>query len=193
LQLAKESFLRKNTGQFFAIIGLLSSALLSSAHGAEEPSTQTLLFHAIDERLGYMEDVALFKAQNHVPIEDIQRERIVLSDSRELAALHGIEPQTMNGFFQAQINAAKAIQYRYRAYLLTAVMPQEAVDLSTEIRPALDRLGEDIVVLFAELLQDPSALHEGSRSSFKKALNRRFLDDAEKDALFNAMMEVRRI
>jgi len=189
----KEPALGNITRQFVVLVGLLSASLFLGSLRAEALNTQTLLFHAIDERLSHMEDVALFKAQNQIPVEDIEREKIVLSDSRELANLFGLEPESMEGFFQAQINTAKAIQYRFRAELQTAVIPTDAIDLSSEIRPALDRLGKEIVVLFSKLLQEPHALHEGSRTSFMQILDRRLLDDADKNALFNAMIDVRRI
>ena len=83
---------------------ILSALIFSSTiHGAEsEPS----LFQAIAERLAYMEDVAVYKAQNKIPVEDVGREKRVLSNAKELAATHGLDPDSMERFFIAQISAA---------------------------------------------------------------------------------------
>ena len=83
---------------------ILSALIFSSTiHGAEsEPS----LFQAIAERLRYMEDVAVYKAQNQIPVEDVGREKKVLSNAKELAATHGLDPDSMERFFIAQISAA---------------------------------------------------------------------------------------
>ncbi len=95
-------------------------------------------------------------------------------------------------FFIAQISAAKAIQYRYKAELLTREIPTRPIDLQSDIRPELDRLSSDIVELFATVLQRRSAITEERRERFMSALQNRLLVEAEKDALFDAMLEVRR-
>jgi chorismate mutase len=64
---------------------VFSAFILSSAVQSAEPELSDSLFQTIDERLGYMEDVALFKAQNRIPVEDIAREKVVLFDAKELA------------------------------------------------------------------------------------------------------------
>ena len=169
---------------------ILSTLIFSSIiHGAAaEPS----LFRAIAERLSYMEDVGAYKAQNKIPVEDDEREKIVLSKAKELAAAHGLDHNSMERFFIAQISAAKAIQYRYRAELLTRVIPTRPIDLQSDIRPELDRLDSDIVKLFATALQSRSAIAEERRERFMSTLKSRLLVDAEREALFDAMLEVRR-
>ena len=140
---------------------ILSTILFSGIiHGAAaEPS----LFQAISERLSYMEDVGAYKAQNKIPIEDVEREKIVLSKAKELAAAHGLDHNSMERFFIAQISAAKAIQYRYRAEILTREIPTKPIDLQSDIRPELDRLDSDIVKLFATALQSRLAIAEERR------------------------------
>ncbi len=171
---------------------VFSVCIFSSTVCSAESELSRSLFQAIDERLGYMEDVALFKAQNRIPVEDVKREQIVLSNAKELAASQGLDPTSMERFFIAQISAAKAIQYRYRAELLTHEMPSRLIDLQSDIRPTLDRLGRDIVMLFATLLQSRSAMREENRERFMSTLQSRLLAEAEKEALFDAMLQVRR-
>lgn len=170
---------------------LIATALVLSnlASGAEHPADQPL-FLAINERLGYMEAVALYKAQNRIPVEDIERERIVVDDAKAQASTLGLDAESMERFFVAQIDAAKAIQYRYRAELLSLTPPSGSVDLETEIRPALDRLGEEIVRLFAERLRAGGSLDEASRGSFVSTLRSAYLSDADRNSLFDAMRDV---
>lgn len=139
-----------------------------------------------------MQDVAAYKVQNQIPVEDAEREKIVLSNAKKLAATHGLDPESMERFFIAQISAAKAIQYRYSAQLLTREIPTRPIDLESEIRPELDRLGNDIVMLFATLLESRSAMGKETRERFMSTLQARFLADTEREALFDAMLEVRR-
>lgn len=167
------------------------TSLFSSAAQDAESEPILLLFQAIDERLGYMEGVALFKAQNQIPVEDIEREKIVLSEAKELAASHGLDPNSMERFFIAQISAAKAIQYRYRAEVLTLEIPIRAIDLQSELRPALDQLSSDIITLFAAQLQSRFQIVEEQRKLFMRTLQSRLLADAEREALFDAMLAVR--
>jgi chorismate mutase len=94
-----------------------------------------------------------------------------------------LDPDSMERFFIAQISAAKAIQYRYSAELLTRGIPTRPIDLQSDIRPELDRLGGDIVMLFAMLLQSRSAIGEERRERFMSTLQSRFLADAEREKL----------
>ena len=161
-----------------------------AAHGAESDAFVPL-YSLLNERLGYMEDVARYKTQNQIPVEDREREAIVLEDAYQLAATAGIDAATMEEFFAAQIAAAKAIQYRFRADMLTRSMPERTIDLEREIRPALDRLGTDIVRMFAEILRAGLVMQEEGRDLFSSTLTASLLTDADKDALFNAMLRVR--
>ncbi|MFB0988114.1 MAG: chorismate mutase, partial [Gammaproteobacteria bacterium] len=53
-------------------LSMILSALIFSTpiHGA---AAELSLFQAIAERLSYMEDVGAYKAQNKIPVEDVQR------------------------------------------------------------------------------------------------------------------------
>ncbi len=170
---------------------LACALLLSSLVNGAENETARALFLAIGERLAYMEDVALYKAQNHISVEDIEREVVVVENAKLLAVTHGLNAESMELFFLAQIDAAKAIQYRYRAEALTRGLPGRSVDLNSAIRPALDRLGSEIVRLFAEFLREGNTLDENYRESFTAALSSPHLSAADKDALFDSMRQVR--
>ena len=177
--------------RYLPLLLCLSSVLLPTCARSAESDSTLALFQAIDERLGYMEEVGLYKAKNQIPIEELERERIVLNDAKNRAASQGLDPESMETFFIAQINAAKAIQYRYRAQLLIQEIPTRNVDLQTGIRPALDQLGSDIIRLFAVLLSNEHLLNEQDRDLFLAAIQRNLLTDADKQALFSAMLEVK--
>ncbi len=69
----------------------------------------------INQRLSYMKDVAGSKEKNHLAIEDLFQEEKVLSKAELEAEKLGLDGKSVKFFMQAQIDAAKAIQYRYRA------------------------------------------------------------------------------
>lgn len=100
------------------VIGYCLFVIFSFHANAEENAASTL-FKTINDRLSYMEDVALFKAVNHLPIEDSVREKKVIANAKTSAASKGLDPDSVEAFFEAQISVAKAIQYRYRADLLS--------------------------------------------------------------------------
>ncbi|OZG72876.1 chorismate mutase [Hahella sp. CCB-MM4] len=168
----------------------LLSLLLFSVNVLSEPSPQGL-FSTINERLGYMEDVALFKANNHKAIEDIEREKTVIEKASQSAESAGLERESVVAFFTAQIAAAKAIQYRYRADLLSRPEGKTPRDLNTVIRPALIELGNRINQEMAEFLQQGGKLSDHDWQEFEVALNERYLVEADKKALFDALSQVR--
>lgn len=69
----------------------------------------------VNQRLSLMKDVAGYKAQQHLPIEDLAQEAKVLANAQAEAGRLGLEPTSVRPFITAQMDAAKAIQYRYRA------------------------------------------------------------------------------
>lgn len=149
------------------------------------------LFSVINERLSYMEDVALFKAQKQKAIEDIQREKVVIGKASASAAKAGLNQQSVVGFFKAQISAAKAIQYRYRADLLSRPVKKQPRDLKTEIRPALIRLGGEINQEMAKFLNAGGQLTEQDWAAFQQALDQKYLAKADKRMLFDALKQIR--
>ncbi len=77
----------------------------------------------VNERLSYMKDVAGYKAEQHLPIEDLAQEKKVLDQSISEAESFGLNSETVKPFIVTQMNVAKAIQYRYRADWLSSLKP----------------------------------------------------------------------
>lgn len=80
--------------QLFFILIFLSS----TANGED---ISLALFKSINERLSYMELVALYKAINHLPIEEIARENIVIDKAKVAAQAKGLDPVHIEVFFKA--------------------------------------------------------------------------------------------
>lgn len=167
---------------------LLTIALFSFSSFAA--STATELFLTINLRLSYMEEVALYKANNNKPIEDVVREAIVIEKASLSAEKEGLDKQSVINFFKSQISAAKAIQYRYRADLLNEVTVSTPKDLNTVIRPELIKLGKKINAELAQYLQEGGTFSKKDLVPFKTVLNLRYLTDADKEALFNGLTQI---
>ncbi len=91
-----------------------------------------------------MDEVAAYKWINGLPIEDLEREAVVLDRAVFAGLTRGIQTGTSKNFFSQQINAAKEIQEYWFTYWKTNTAPARAPDLIKVVRPELIRLGNDI-------------------------------------------------
>ena len=171
-----------------SVLCMVSVQTLAVSSGSENANA---LFKAIAQRLSYMEDVGLYKANHHLPIEDIAREEVVISKASQSAAKVGLDSQSVEGFFRAQISAAKAIQYRYRADLLNAPTSREPRDLKAVVRPALITLGDQINQEILAFLLAGGQLTETDWHNFSNALDMQYLSEVDKRALFDALSGIK--
>ncbi|NQZ12021.1 MAG: gamma subclass chorismate mutase AroQ [Algicola sp.] len=151
----------------------------------------TALFETINQRLGYMTDVALYKAQNQLAIENTKREIVVINSAKASAAEAGLDPARVEAFFKAQISAAKAIQYRYRAELLSQPIERLPLDLNKEIRPALIKLGHQIIEQMAGYVKQHGAFKPEQWAAFLKIVNQQYLSKMDKTRLFEGLLRIR--
>ncbi|MCL9780844.1 chorismate mutase [Vibrio sp. S4M6] len=151
------------------------------------------LFQNINHRLGYMKDVALYKAQKHLQIEDTAREAVVIQKAQAQAKEIGLNPTSVKAFFVAQISAAKAIQYRYRADWLTdpAALNAKPLNLKTQVRPALITLGDQILSQIKAHLEQSGPFKNNEREQFVNSITVKNLTEADKNNLYNGLMKVR--
>ncbi len=153
---------------------------------------QKSLFAAIAERLGWMAPVAAWKHANKKPVEDLKREAVVLDAASADAASLGLAPDSVRGFFQAQIDAAKAIQWCWiKRWQSGAPEASDPPDLVDEIRPELIRLGRVVVENLASELSQAGPIGETAQAAFLESVSIDCLDDASRRALFEGLTKVR--
>lgn len=146
----------------------------------------TELFKLIDQRLELMQSVAAHKWLKQIAIEDKDREKIVIERARQSALKLGLTPDSTETFFAAQIAAAKEIQNYWFNQWADGNAPTEAADLSSQIRPQLLTLGEQIIAsLHTGQSQDNSAL-------FNSEVSVEGLNQKTRDRLYLALQNIRR-
>lgn len=131
-----------------SIVLILWLAWLDSAHAqARFESPRENVEHVIDlmvERLDLMRPVGLWKKHHGLPIQDAERERRVLDATVREAERLGIEPAGAHRLFELQIELARDIQERIVA--ANAPVGEPLRDLSSDLRPALDRIGKELLI-----------------------------------------------
>lgn len=129
----------------------------------------------VAERLSYMKNVAAYKWHSDLPIEDLERESVVLSSIPQLSLQHGLVAGPAQSFFRSQIEAAKEIQrYWFRAWSQDPkAVPSNPGDLNSEIRPALITLGNSIA---SRLGKDTLAVAELNVEGLSPAGSRKLSD-----------------
>ncbi|MDA1073886.1 MAG: gamma subclass chorismate mutase AroQ [Proteobacteria bacterium] len=110
----------------------------------------------VNQRLAYMSEVAAWKFNQNQPIEDLERERVVIERSIEEALQFGITVQSSERLFSLQIDAAKEIQRYWFKRWKGSRPPEATLDLVTQIRPRLLDLGDAIVRGLAQGDIEPS-------------------------------------
>ena len=114
----------------------------------------------IDARLLLAPDVARFKWNHHIPIEDLPREAQVIAALGHRADDLGVPQAWAERFFRAQIEASKAAQselFQGWDAVRHGQFP-DAPDLAAVTRPKLDQLTEQLLHALAEnwpVLNDP--------------------------------------
>jgi len=133
----------------------------------------------VNQRLSLMKDVAGYKAQQHLPIEDLAE-----------AGRLGLEPASVRPFIAAQMDAAKAIQYRYRADWLASPEPGWQPRPLAQVRPQIAQLSSQILQRLAERLRT-GPLGEADQAAFMASVDQVNLSAADKRRLADALLAVR--
>ncbi len=171
---------------YSVILTLALSGFSVTAMSTVMPSVGNL----IDERLSYMKDVSGYKAQNHLAIEDLTQEKKVLEKAVADANSLGIEGRTVKHFVQAQMDAAKAIQYRYRADWLSAPEPGWQPRPLDQVRHKISQLSYSILQKVAKRLQSGGRLSGTEQQSFMQDVRQRNLNEKDKQMIWSALNEV---
>ncbi len=151
------------------------------------------LFQLIDARLAHMQAVAAYKWKRDIAIEDLPRERRVLSEAAAEARRVGLDQQSSIVFFKTQIVAAKRIQRQWFQSWAdnTEPIPDDVADLAVEIRPQLTQLGNRIVAQIAlAVLQLQTEPPQSLRAAFNETVTTRFLGQAIQEQLFTTLGQI---
>lgn len=144
----------------------------------------------INERLSYMKDVAGYKAEQHLPIEDLTQEKKVLDQSLSEADSFGLNSETVKPFIVTQMNVAKAIQYRYRADWLSSPesnwKPQDLAEVRLKISSLNTELLKNIAV---ELKRNNNKAPHGC--SYMWPVQHPQLKEADKKALCMTLNKIK--
>jgi chorismate mutase len=150
------------------------------------------LIHEINRRLSAMRDVAAYKAEYNLSVEDLDRERKVLFLSQTDAENAGLDPQSVMPYMQAQMNVAKAIQYRYMAEWLS--LPRELANHKSldEVRGIISVLDKNIINTISNKLATGGFTDE-DKSQISLHLQASHLTDADKRIIINSLHLIRRV
>ena len=172
------------------LTALLILAATTAAGNPIDPGVATL-YQLVNQRLSYMKDVAAHKWHNQLPIEDLQREQLVIENATSLAKERGLDQRASRAFFLAQIDAAKTVQRNWFAEWQqdSTSLPDSPRRLNDEVRPALIRLGSQIIRQIELVLKSGS--HQPAQSeSFADAVQIEKLDAESKGKLFHALAQL---
>ena len=148
----------------------------------------------VNERLSYMKDVAAYKWDNDLEIEDLEREKIVLQQSQQSAEAYRLNPLSTYHFFETQISLSKKIQRHW-----FSVWEKEGFhhypyrDLTAEVRPELIRLGDEILQSIKKLQLWKYSKHRLTRwkSVFIQEITIKKITTEEKEKLFESILQIR--
>ena len=159
--------------------GLGAGALCLLALAGPARAGETL-YRLIDARLELMDEVAAHKWHQRAPIEDREREAVVLDQAVADALRLGFTPDSSRAFFAAQIEAAKAIQRHWFQVWGAGTEPALPPDLEAVVRPELLRLG-------TEILAAAAASASISRRDFEEAVAVEGLDAQARAAVLRGL------
>lgn len=170
-------------GRLRLLVGLFFSATAMAT-----PTQNDDVASLINQRLSYMKDVAGYKANNHLAIEDLPQEAKVLSSSVLEAEKLGLDGESVKPFIQAQMDAAKAIQYRYRADWLSVLAKGWQPEPLEQVRSKISVLNTDILTDVSTKLTKGDLFTD--ETSFMKVLDQTHLKDADKERLWYSLKQI---
>ncbi len=160
----------------------------------EKTAEAEKLFSLVNQRLTWMKDVAAFKWVNKKAIEDKAREEVVIAKAAESAGNEGLDVESAKSFFRVQIEAAKQIQNGWHKEWKEKGFPKDAkfADLKTEIRPALIKLGNEIIARIKTalpVLKNPDLSGELGKK-IQSGVDVKYVDNRTKAALLEALAKI---
>ena len=125
-------------------IMLLAVLVIGCSHSkSNTPAPDALrpLIEAMNQRLDIANDVAQSKFYSGKPVQDSEREQLVIANAETQAATYALDKADVRQFMTAQIEANKMVQYARIAQWHATQPPAKPTDnLTTGIRARLDTL-----------------------------------------------------
>jgi len=129
------------------ILATLVLSLGQSAVAADSGERLQQLRDVMTERLAIMEQVASFKLNAELPVEDRKREAAILEMTTAMAVREGLDPEFATRVVRAQIEAAKIVQGMLfdQWRLSEAGKLAETPSLAATLRPKVSRLTDQLI------------------------------------------------
>lgn len=152
------------------------------------------VFQLMQDRLQLMQDVAAWKHARNAPVVDAEREQQVLEATVQQASELGIEAASARWLFSLQIRLAVRVQESLIASWRSGTAPpQDVRDLSSQLRPQLDRLGTELLrSIYLSLPEFQRADFAARYRRYAKLVEVPGLTDADRNELTNALGSLRR-
>ncbi|WP_336768940.1 chorismate mutase [Pantoea endophytica] len=173
--------------RFFITGMLIVLAAISFVSRADEGGYEDIS-RLINQRLILMKEVAKYKAIHQQSVEDLIQEKKVLAASVNKAQALGLDGLSVKPFIQAQMDVAKAIQYRYLAdWLFAPEYNEEPRDLDS-VRRELIEINDVILVKTVNILKKHP--EHNSDCSLMASLQQPDLSQSEKEVICRTFKEI---
>lgn len=163
-------------------------SILFSVHTFAQTSSP--LFNLINQRLAFMPDVAANKYQTHQPVEVLDQEQKVLEKTLNIADIEGLNPKSVKPFIVAQMNVAKAVQYRYIADWLSEPNIQLHPESLDHIRTHISDLTVQMMKEIASTLKrNPS--YTFNQNDFMHEVKFKHLTPSDQKYLLSTLQQIK--
>jgi chorismate mutase len=147
----------------------------------------------INHRLSYMQGVAYYKYHQGIPVEDIERENLILANINSISQQYNLNTDTLVDFFQEQMDIAKNIQYRYIDKWRTQgleIKQNKDTDLYNNIRPTIQDLSVKIIIAIYNYINEGKVFSVNEHEIFMQQINIDQLSQKNKHLLFQALSKI---
>lgn len=189
-------------GNFF----LAAMLLIAASIGHAAPAVVTTpeddvgeVFNLMRARLAMMRSVAAWKFANEAPVTDAAREQKVLDATVADAGRLGIDAASARELFSLQIRLAREVQEHFISTWRKQASSGEPVrdlnsvrDLNNELRPELDRLGQQLLLAIYLALPEFAQTDFATRhAALAGKLDMPGIDASDRQALLQALARLR--
>jgi cyclohexadienyl dehydratase len=151
------------------------------------------VFDLMQARLAMMRSVAAWKFANDAPVTDAAREQKVLDATVADAGRLGIDAASARELFSLQIRLAREVQEDFISTWRKQASSSEPVrDLNKELRPELDRLGQQLLLAIYLALPEFAQTDFATRhAALAGKLDMPGIDASDRQALLQALARLR--